>query len=201
MMMRKMKILMMNKFTTAFIPLESDNNLWKYLTLISLTIYFFIVLIGYSFLNFFLLSGVIIVQLYFIISKQTESYEFKNNQFIYTFLFYKKTVDFTSFSIKSGEYKDSYKRVTNGRAIELYNENKVVCSIKDIHNKYVFDEILSFLKKNHIEITNDNEFKLNYLDKEFSIIGILVSTSLLIFFFSFFIENYPPNKLHAYKTI
>lgn len=192
---------MMNKFTTVFIPLESDNNLWKYLTITSLTIYFFIVLIGYSFLNFFLLSGLIIVQLYFIISKQTESYEFKNNQFIYTFLFYTKTVTFTSFSIKSGEYKDSYKRVTNGRVIELYNENKVVCSIKDIHNKYVFDEILSFLKKNHIEITNDNEFKLNYLDKKISIIGILVSTSLLIFFFSFFIENYNPNKLQEYKTI
>ena len=41
-------------------------------------------------------------------------------------------IDFTSYSITNGEYKDSYKRKSNGQLIQLYADNKIVCRIKPL---------------------------------------------------------------------
>ena len=151
------------KFNTQFIPSEEDSNTRKIATLISIVLYLFTLLLGYSPINYFLISGLVIIQLYFLITRSKESYEFRNNQLIYTFLFYKKTIDFTSFSLKNGEYKDSYKRKSNGQLIELYHHNKIVCRIKDVHNEYVFDDILSYLKTNYPETIKIENFEISFL--------------------------------------
>ena len=189
------------KFNTQFIPSEEDSNTRKIATLISIVLYLFTLLLGYSPINYFLISGLVIIQLYFLITRSQESYEFRNNQLIYTFLFYKKTIDFTSFSLKNGEYKDSYKRKSNGQLIELYNQDKIVCSIKDVHNKYVFDEILSYLETNYPEIKKNEDFKISYLEKSVNVIMLLISFFLLVFTISLYIENYHSNKIQNYDTI
>ena len=89
----------MIKFNTHFIPSREDSALRKIATLISVVAYFFFILIGYSAFNYFLISGLIIVQLYFIISNSKESYEFNNNRLIYTNLVYKKAIDFVLFPL------------------------------------------------------------------------------------------------------
>ncbi|MEG0931508.1 hypothetical protein, partial [Algoriella sp.] len=75
------------KFNTQFIPSEEDSNTRKIATLISIVLYLFTLLLGYSPINYFLISGLVIIQLYFLITRSQESYEFRNNQLIYTFLF------------------------------------------------------------------------------------------------------------------
>ncbi|WP_038337299.1 hypothetical protein [Empedobacter falsenii] len=191
----------MIKFNTHFIPSREDSALRKIVTLISVVAYFFFILIGYSAFNYFLISGLIIVQLYFIISNSKESYEFNNNRLIYTNLVYKKVIDFTSYSITNGEYKDSYKRKSNGQLIQLYADNKIVCRIKEVHNKYLFDEILSYLKTNYPEIKKNEDFEISFVEKEYIIITSLIFSSFIIFILSFSIENYQPDKIQEYKTI
>lgn len=191
----------MIKFNTRFVPSREDSALRKIVTLISVIGYFFFILIGYSPFNFFLISGLIVVQLYFIISNSKESYEFNNNRLIYTNLVNKKAIDFTSYSITKGEYKDSYKKKSNGQLIQLYAGNKIVCRIKEVYNEYVFDEILSCLKTNYPEIEKNEDFEISFVEKEYIIITSLIFSSLLIFILSFSIENYHPNKIQEYKTI
>ncbi|WP_334124925.1 hypothetical protein [Empedobacter brevis] len=191
----------MIKFNTRFVPSREDSALRKIVTLISVISYFFFILIGYSPFNFFLISGLIVVQLYFIISNSKESYEFNNNRLIYTNLVKKKAIDFTSYSITKGEYKDSYKKKSNGQLIQLYAGNKIVCRIKEVYNEYVFDEILSCLKTNYPEIEKNEDFEISFVEKEYIIITSLIFSSLLIFILSFSIENYHPNKIQEYKTI
>lgn len=191
----------MIKFNTQFIPYREDSDAWKVTTFISLVVYVFVILIGYSPFNYFLISGLIIVQLYFLLSRSKESYEFSNNKLIYSFLFYKKTINFTNYSVISGEYKDSYKRKSNGQLIELYYHNKIVCSIKDVYNEYVFDEILSFLKINYPEISKNDDFEISYSEKSVDIIIFLICSFLLIFSISVNIENYNPKKIQKYDTI
>lgn len=189
------------KFNTQFIPSEEDSNTRKIATLISVVLYLFTLLLGYSPINYFSISGLIIVQLYFIIANSKESYEFKNNQLIYTNLFYSKTIDYTNFSITNGVYKDSYKKKFNGQLIELYHHNKIVCRIKDVHNEYVFDDILSYLKTNYPETIKIENFEINFIAKEYNTILLLICSFLLLFTISVNIENFNPNKIQQYKTI
>lgn len=189
------------KFNTQFIPSEEDSNTRKIATLISVVLYLFTLLLGYSPINYFSISGLIIVQLYFIIANSKESYEFKNNQLIYTNLFYKKTINFTNYNVSNGEYKDSYKKKLNGQLIELYHHNKIVCRIKDVHNEYVFDDILSYLKTNFPETIKIESFEINFVEKEYDTILLLICSFLLLFTISVNIENFNPNKIQQYKTI
>lgn len=110
-------------------------------------------------------------------------------------------IAFTSYSITNGEYKDSYKKKSNGQLIQLYADNKIVCRNKEVHNKYVFDEILSYLKTNYPEIKKNEDFEISFVEKEYIIITSLTFSSLIIFILSFSIENYHPDKIQEYKTI
>ena len=129
-------------FKTNFIPYTTDRDLRRNVSLISVVLYFFLIFTNFiEWDNFFFLSILVGVQLYFWFGQQKEVYHFSPHQLHIQFLWLKKSISFDYYNviIQSSKNSKDYIKPAEYQQIQLF-----IKIVKYFHS--INTTILTFLK-------------------------------------------------------
>lgn len=137
---------------------RNNLHLWEGWTGISFLTYIIgILYFELSFINFYLLSFIAIVQIYFWISRQDETFEFSQNSFTYRFLFIKWKMQLNSFQLVKIRYDknpSSHSKIRENAYSEcllLQNEKARFKLVKSNWGIEDYEKIKTFLHQNFSE--------------------------------------------------
>lgn len=191
-------------FKTNFIPYTTDRDLWRNISLISVVLY--IILVFTNFIewdNFFFLSILIGVQLYFWLGQQKEVYHFSPRQLHIQFLWLKKSITFDSYTVivQSSKNRKDYIKPAEYQQIQLFDQNRKVFSFNQYHNPYLFEELVRYLEQ-HSNTTDYNYPSKEKSDsKEHLLVYLFICTSVFIFSVGFNLEQYFIPQTNTLKEI
>lgn len=183
-------------FNTNFSHHTTKEN-WKIFTALSIVFYILISLTDYTeWNNYFLISLILGVQIYFFVGRQKEKYIFSTNQLIVQFLWIKKIIRFDSFSINENKVyndEDSHQQKFESQQILLFNNNKQVFRFNKDQDSYLFDEIIEYLKSNVNKINSISSKTEKFTHKRISLIYLICISFITVFCLGYFIESLNPN--------
>ena len=179
-------------FKTYFSHFATKEN-WKICTALSIVFYILIFMTDYAdWNNFFVISLILGVQIYFFIGRQKEKYIFSTNQLFVQFLWIKKSIAFDSFSINENKvYNDenSHQQKFESQQILLFKNKNQVYRFNKEQDPYLYDEINEYLKSNVNKIESISSKIEKFTHKNIYLLYIITSIIVLLFCVGYFIEN------------
>lgn len=191
------------KLITNFIHHTSDNEYWKYSTIISIIIYFIIISTKFAeWDNFFLISFLIGLQLYFLIGRQKETYTFTPNQLNIKIFWINKTIYFDAFSISKKTIidRDSHNEKREFQQIQLFKKQQKVYLFNQYQDPYLFKEIYDYLNLNSREINHSIATEDKYLPKQRILTQFIFISLITIFGLGYTYESLTPQP-NALKVV
>ncbi|WP_322969271.1 hypothetical protein [Faecalibacter sp. LW9] len=191
-------------FKTNFIPYTTDRDLWRNISLISVVLY--IILVFTNFIewdNFFFLSILVGVQLYFWLGQQKEIYRFSPHQLHIQFLWFKKSITFDSYTVivQSSKNRKDYNNLIEFQQIQLFDQNRKVYSFNQYHNPYLFEELVGYLEQHSNSTDYNYPSNEKFETKGHLLVYLFICITVFIFSVGFNFEQYYIPQANTLKEI